>query len=188
MSFISPQGYTPGLLASQIDVSSPLLSFDPPLVSQSYNASSGAPPPTAAWNVTVFDGSWSGWNDTTTHSAQRTSVFTSTPGSQITYSFLGIDYYVSGNFSGQSSSVSNGTLELIIDGHTITSASYGTNGNSGVNASIEGFGLNYGSQLPGSFGYIGGLDYDWHEVTIKLNQGWLQVDSLVPNLYLGASG
>ena len=187
MSLLSPQGYSPGALGSLTDVSSPIVTFEPPLIDLNFNATSGEPP-ASAWNVSVSDGSWANWNYTTAHIASKASVFTSTPGSSITYFFQGTEYYIGGSFSGQNSSTVNGTLDLIIDGHTITSDSYGTNGGSGVNASIEGFGFNYGSQLPGSFGLIGGLNYDWHEITVKLNQGWMQVQALTGELLFGADG
>ena len=188
-NMLSPQGYSPESILSQTDISSPLVTFEPPLVPQSYNASTGSPPPISAWNTSVSDGSWSAWNSSTAHIAGYTSAFTSTPGASFTFYFLGTEFYATGAFSGQSNSTVNGTLEVVIDGHTITSdPNPNSYRGSALNASLEGFGFSYGSQLPGTFGFIGEMDYGWHEITVKLNQGWLEVDSITGELLVGAQG
>ena len=185
-TLLSPQGYQPGLIGNVLPVTDPSIVWDPPLLPDTYT---GGFPPDAAWNISFPEPTWANWSASIVLDHYPGWAFTSTPGASLSYSFLGTDWYILGNFSGQSSNVINGTLQLTVDGNVLDLN--GTQPNAAVPPGTpwtEGFGQSYGSQLPGSIGMVANLDYTWHTIELELREGWLNVTSIEANRPAGVQG
>ena len=185
MAFTGPHGYVASYLGDSLPVTDPAAVYYPPLVPSDYT--SGALP-TSAWNVSMTGVTWADWSLSSVSDNDPQWIYSSTAGSSLTYSFLGVSLDLQGTFSGESTNTANGTLQVTVDGYVVPASGTFPNATAAPGPHLEGFGYDYGAsnQFPGNLGGLYDLDYDWHTIEVKLIQGWMNISQIQPSFLQGS--